>query len=403
MLPLLKRGEVMEIKINLKENYDVIVVGGGVAGVAAAVASSRNGAKTLLMEKTVTLGGLGTQGLISWYEPLCNGEGKQLISGIPEELIKLCVKYGFENMPKKWGGEGVCPLDDKRYVTRYSPYVFALGLIEYLEENKVDIILDTLATYPKMENNLCVGIEVETVAGREYYPAKMVVDATGTAVVCERAGIPTEVGENYLSYVTHEMNINNATQLAKTGDFCAARKWNGAGSNLAGVGQPEGMKTLHGVTAEDVTFYMTTGGKMVLERIKKQDKNTFDILSVPTMPQYRKIRRIIGDSEFLGTEDNLVPENSVGSFGDFRKPGRKFHLPYTTLFNSEVPNVFAAGRIISAKDEGWEITRVIPVAAMSGEAAGTAAALCVKNNITAPQMNIAELQATLKNAGVLFE
>lgn len=393
----------METKIITKNAYDVIVVGGGVAGVSAAVASARNGAKTLLLEKTVVLGGLGTQGLISWYEPLCNGEGKQLIGGIPEELIKLCVKYGFENMPTKWGGKGVKPLDEPRYVARYSPYVFALGLIEYLEENNVDFIFDTLATYPKMEGNICTGIEVETVAGREFYPAKTVVDATGTAVVCERAGIPTEIGENYLSYVVHEMNIDDAKKLAETSDFCDARRWRGAGGSMTGVGHPEGMKTLHGVTAEDVTFYMTTGGKMVLERIKKQDKNSFDILSVPTMPQYRKIRRIIGDSEFLGNEDNLVPENSVGSFGDFRNAGRHFHLPYTTLFSSKVPNVFAAGRIISAKDEGWEITRVIPVAAMSGEAAGTAAALCVKCGVNAPELDINLLQSTLKSAGVLFE
>ena len=395
----------MERKAIVKKNYDVIVVGGGVAGIAAAVASSRGGAKTLLMEKTVVLGGLGTQGLISWYEPLCNGNGKQLISGIPEELIKLAVKYGFENMATEWGGKGVNPLKEgiPRYVTRYSPYAFALGLIEYLEENNVDLVLDCLATNPKMENNICVGIETETVEGKVYYPAKMVVDATGTAIVCERAGIPTEIGENFFSYVTHEMNADDAKKLAETGDFCAARKWHSTGSSMTGVGQPEGMKTLHGVTAEDVTFYMTAGGKLVLERIKKQDKNTFDILSIPTMPQYRKIRRIIGDSEFLGNEDDSVPENSVGSFGDFRNKGRKFHLPYTTLFNSNFPNIFAAGRVISAKDEGWEITRVIPVASMSGEAAGTAAALCVKNDLTAPELDINQLQATLKSSGVLFE
>lgn len=393
----------METKVIMKDSYDVIVVGGGVAGVAAAVASARNGAKTLLMEKTVVLGGLGTQGLISWYEPLCNGRGEQLIAGIPEELIKLCVKYGFENMPTKWGGTGVKPLDDERYVARYSPYVFALALIEYLEENNVDLIFDTLATYPKMEGNICVGVEVETVAGREYYPAKVVVDASGTAVLCERAGIPTEIGDNYLSYVAHEMHITAARELAQTGDFCKARRWGGVGSNLGGKGHPEGMSMLHGVTAEDVTFYMTTTGKMYLDRIKIYGKNNYDVLAAPTMPQYRKIRRIIGDSEFLGTEDNLVPENSVGSFGDFRKPGRHFHLPFTTLFNSKVPNVFAAGRIISAKDEGWEITRVIPVAAMSGEAAGTAAALCVKEGVNAPELNVELLQNTLKNAGVLFE
>lgn len=115
-----------------KQEYDVVVVGGGVAGVAACVAAARNGAKTLLMEKTCILGGLATLGLISWYEPLCNGEGDQLIAGIPEELIKLAVKYGFENLPTVWGGKGVAPLDQSRYVTRFSPTIFALALLNIL-------------------------------------------------------------------------------------------------------------------------------------------------------------------------------------------------------------------------------------------------------------------------------
>ena len=86
-----------------KQGYDVIVIGGGVAGVAAAVASSRNGAKTLLVEKQINLGGLATVGLISWYEPLCDGKGKQLVYGIGEELIKLSVQYGFDSLPQEWG------------------------------------------------------------------------------------------------------------------------------------------------------------------------------------------------------------------------------------------------------------------------------------------------------------
>ena len=97
---------MQSIEVKKIPDYDVIVVGGGVAGVAAAVAASRNGAKTLFMKKTVMRGGLATAGLISWYEPLCDGEGNQMIYGIAEELIKLSVKYGLENLPAKWGGLG---------------------------------------------------------------------------------------------------------------------------------------------------------------------------------------------------------------------------------------------------------------------------------------------------------
>ena len=78
-----------------KKEYDLVVVGGGMAGISAAVAASRHGLKTLILEKRTVLGGLATVGLISFYEPLCNGNGKQIVFGIAEELIKLSIKDGL--------------------------------------------------------------------------------------------------------------------------------------------------------------------------------------------------------------------------------------------------------------------------------------------------------------------
>ena len=75
------------------DSYDVIVVGGGVAGVSAAVSAARSGMKTLLMEKFTVLGGLATVGLINWWEPLCNAEGKKLISGVSEEILRRTIRY----------------------------------------------------------------------------------------------------------------------------------------------------------------------------------------------------------------------------------------------------------------------------------------------------------------------
>ena len=126
-------------------------------------------------------------------------------------------------------------------------------------------------------------------------------------------------------------------------------------------------------------------------------------MTLPGMPNYRKIRRIIGEYEFDGSEEEVRFNNAVGSMGDFRKRGKHYQLPYTTLYNKNFPNLFAAGRIISATGEGWEITRVIPVAALSGQAAGTAAALCVKTGTDANTLDVKKLQTTLKEAGVLFE
>lgn len=391
---------MIEPTVRQMQAYDVIVVGGGVAGIAAAVAAARGGAKTLLMEKSVILGGLATLGLISWYEPLCDGDGTKMISGIPEELIRLAVSESFDNLPVKWGGDPESAGRHSSYATRFSPTVVPLLLVEYLEKNGVALRLDTWATYPCMEGNLCKGLLVETVGGREFFPASFIVDATGDATVCHRAGVPTELGENYLTYTTHVLTKKGGEHAA-AGNFCKAREWHMAGSSLTGKGHPEGMKMFRGETADDVTEFVTLGGKLALEYVRKTGRNERDLMTLPAMPNFRKIRRIIGEYEFDGTELEQQFENAVGCMGDFRKKGMHYQLPYPTLYNKDFPNLFAAGRIISAKGEGWEITRVIPVAALSGQAAGTAAALCQKTGTVNHTLSVPLLQKKLKEAGVL--
>ena len=120
-------------------NYDVIVVGGGIAGIAAAVSASRHSAKTLLIEKSVVLGGLATAGLISWYEPLCDRKGTKMIGGIAEELIQLAIKYGFSNLPEVWKAGINEAGNTSAYASFFSPTIFAMALDEYLIDHKVDI------------------------------------------------------------------------------------------------------------------------------------------------------------------------------------------------------------------------------------------------------------------------
>ena len=386
----------------VRKNYDVVVVGGGIAGIAASVAAARKGVSVLLLEKSVNLGGLATIGLISWYEPLCDGEGNQMIAGIGEELIKLTAKYGFDSIPEHWGGKGPNKKERLRYTSRFSPTIFMLALDRYMEENGVEVLFDALATYPDMSKGHCNGVIVETVGGTEYYGAKCVIDATGTAVIMKRAGVPTVDGLNYLSYVAHGFTYEGAQKYVETKDIKNFRRWFTAGSNLYGVGHPEGMPMVKGTTSADVTWFMREGKRRMLEKIENEDRFSRDMMDLPTMPQYRKVCRIEGEYVFMGTELDVKFEDAIGSCGDFRTNGKHFQIPYRCLYNQHFDNLLAAGRIVSAEGEGWEVTRVIPVAAMTGEAAGVAAALCVKGGLGVQEVDVSKLQSLLKADGVIF-
>ena len=85
--------------------WDIIVVGGGVAGVAAAVSAARAGKKTLITEKSLTFGGLATNGLINYFVPMCNGRGKQIIYGMADEMLKMSWKVGWTTTKECWGND----------------------------------------------------------------------------------------------------------------------------------------------------------------------------------------------------------------------------------------------------------------------------------------------------------
>ena len=165
-------------EVPVKKGYDLIVVGGGIAGIAAAVAGSRQGLKTMLMEKTTVLGGLATFGLINYYEPLCDGEGKVMTTGIAEELLNLSAAYSYHNLQNQWANPGNAPANPQsRYATIFNPSVFALALNELMANEGIELRYDMIASYPVMEGNVCTGIITETTGGREMFPAKVIIDA----------------------------------------------------------------------------------------------------------------------------------------------------------------------------------------------------------------------------------
>lgn len=399
----MKETAEFQIETKVREQYDVLVVGGGIAGISAAVAAGRAGSRVLLIEKGINLGGLATAGLISWYEPLCDGEGQQMVGGIAEELIRLAVRSGFNDLPTRWGGEKDSKRANDRFSCYFSPTFLALALDGYVREAGVRILFDTRATYPVMDGHQCRGILVENVNGREFYPAKVVIDATGDATIAYRAGIPCEVGDNYLSYVVHDFDMASVSKCSETQDLVRFRRWKNSGSDLAGAGHPAGMKLFHGDSAEELTEFVLTGKQKMLSKYAESKKDERDIMALPSMPQFRKIRHIIGKKVFLGTEDGQLCSDPIGVTGDFRYAGRHYCIPYSTLYHPDYPNLLAAGRIISSAGDGWEITRVIPVCALTGQAAGTAAALALRYGGDVRTLPYAHLLTSLKDQRVIVE
>ena len=379
-------------KLIKKGMFDVLVVGGGIAGVAAALASRREGKSVCLFEKSVVLGGLATLGLVNWYEPLCDGNGTKIMSGLAEELLKLSIKDGLNTLDNKWIKGEKLTKEDKRYSTFFSPTLFSIKLNELLVNEGITIRYDSLVTYPDVENNIVKGIIVETVSGSEYYEGKIVIDATGMAEIFDRAGAPCKKGKNYLGYLTYIADFNN--EISERLDL---RKRYYSGSNMFGEGQPEGYELLNGDTSDDVNVMITKGQLMLMDKMRTCSNS--EIVNLPGMPQFRMIKHMVGEYELSDKDLFNRFDDSIGVVGNYFTRNEWLEIPLRAMYNKDFPNLLPAGRIISATGKAWDITRVIPVAVLTGEVSGIIASLVIDKGISVKEINIKELQNKLLEKG----
>jgi hypothetical protein len=398
-----------EVFMEFQRDYDVVVAGAGVAGVAAALACARAGLNTALVEKTVMTGGLATTGLINMYLPLCDGNGHQVIYGIAEELLYLSIKYGPGDVPSGWAnpayGEAAAPgtFRAQRYATHFSPASFTLALDEILVSAGVALWLDTLVCATVMEGRRLTGIEVENKSGRGLLRARCTIDATGDADVAYRAGAPCVTGDNWLSLWALQTSLARARQAVDHPDTASLLEMVRVGGNADGGGHPEGHRTYSGTNGQEVSDFLLEGRRLLREHYQARyaagddvDRRRLFPVTLPAMAQFRTTRRIEGLATMASDSPHSHVETSVAVVPDWRKSGPVWEVPYGALVPAGVEGLLAAGRCIAADREAWEVTRVIPPAALTGEVAGIAAVLAVKQDTTPDKLSIADVQRAVR-------
>ncbi len=354
--------------------YDIVIAGGGVAGVAAALASARRKNRTALIEKTVWFGGLATSGLVYVYLPLCNGRGTQVTFGIAEEMLKRSLRYGPGEIPFNWQNERNTP-ERHRYCTFFSPASFLLTLDQMLEEAGVDLWLDTVVTGTSVENGRITAISVANKSGCGEISAACFVDATGDADLAVFAGHRCIEAQNALANWTLEYK-EGVSVLAPNCSIAA----------IGGCTDPKRIPA--GISGRTVSEAVMMGRRRYREQLEKEyssgrfnRKNLFPLM-FPAMAELRHTRCITGVFTLESGMDWITFPDSIGLVADWRKPGFVWEIPYRTLLPRGLKGVLAAGRCSSSRGDAWEVTRVIPASAMTGEAAGVAAALSVAAGIT---------------------
>ena len=372
-------------QIPVAGEYDVVVAGGGIAGIAAALAATRQGAKTLLVEKQYALGGLATLGLVTIYLPLCDGNGRQVSFGICEELIKLSVKHGIEAKSEAylaWQSGSDEEKKKNRYRVRYNAQIFAILAEQKLKEEGVEILYGTAVCDTVVNDGRVEALITENKSGRQAILAKSVVDCTGDADIFHLAGARcAHFGQGNVLAAWHYSVDDGAVKLHMLGaadlsDEEKAKKRKDKGEGLLAEQFHLADWRYLGIDGKELSDVMQFSHDKMLEAFladgELTDKHFF--ATMPTIPQVRMTRRPVGKYEMDTSDDHKYFEDSIGMVSNWRKAGPIYEVPYRALIG-DLKNVIAAGRCVSNTDAMWDIMRVIPCCAVTGEAAGIAAAM----------------------------
>ena len=398
------------------QKTSILVVGGGPAGTAAAFTAKRMGVDVTLVERYGYLGGLATGGLVLGIFPLYDRDKKQVIFGIGEELMKKLdvLKYGIIDRNKA----PVYPtIDAEAFKFVLADMVLDSGINAYLDCWGVDAIVDGKGAVR--------GAVFESKSGRQAILADIVIDCSGDGDIYAAAGAAFEKVKTNIGLISRIGNIDEVDMAIGRGSEdpehpaigkpSEGRPSKGRVNDLnghAGNSTPAphvnwlNMKgpvgdalDISDLTAMELKHRRGTWGNVEKLRQKPGDEQAYLAETAPQLGV--RLSRLLDGVKKLKVEDirgGAKFKDVIGYSGAYAN-APEFQIPYGSLVPAKVENVLAAGRCISTDFQVGDITRLIPVCWVTGQAAGVAAALCIQDKCKPRNVNVAKLQNLLHQQG----
>lgn len=377
---------------------DVVVVGGGSAGFAAAVAAARTGAKVALVERYGSLGGLFTNGMVLIVIGTGvreNGAFKLVTRGICEEFLRRM---------EKMGAGAITKLTDTVGQPTADPEAAKVLMDEMIQEAGVEMFFHAWGVDVIQEGNAVRGVVFESKQGRQAILAKVVVDASGDGDVYFQAGAGYQQISHAMGFV---YRVGNADRVDKT-KLPKDKKPPRLGSSEP-IKSARWMNNLgpkgNGLDIRELSKIEMMHRKSAWNYVQKirSTPGHEEVFLMQTTPQIgvratRLLEGVTGiDKKSAAAQTKFPDVVAVSGHDGMRLP--EFQIPYGALLPKTVDNVIAAGRCISCGADLIDRVRLIPVCIVTGHAAGVAAALAAKAGVRPREVPASDIQKVLREQG----
>ena len=438
---------------------DLLVIGGGPAGVCAAIAAARHGAKTLLVEQGGCLGGMATRGLVGPFMTCYDRRGeRQIILGLFEEIVQRLVAVGGAIHPSQvragtsfaaWHVPG------HDHVTPFEPSALEFVLDDLCAEAGVEVLYHATFAEPILDGNAISGAVFLTKAGMRRIEARIVIDATGDGDVAFRAGAPCVLGDaergGAMQPATTFFRICGLPEAAveavraqypedglcfktlvakarENGDWTLPRPHVNIYRSVKDDEWFVNVSRLNGVDSTDpvsLSAAETEGRRQVREILAFLRKyvpgaDGVRLMALPATVGIRESRHVLGESVLTERDviGGRVPADSIAlcSYPIDQHSGGKdaagtlfvvpdgdyYGIPYGCLVPRNVENLLVAGRCISATSAASASARVMPPCMATGQAAGLAAAMAVAAGVAPRAVAADQIVAALREDGAFL-